>query len=132
MFKKDIFTRILRIIFIIIGVGYGIYPKLKIRNSSKAFGRITDIKTAVNKEMKKNNSKYAFIEIIIDGKNYISEKRIQVEMYSEVGDEVEVLYDKDNPSNMALGKRKFKTIVFIGIGLFIVFYKVIEKWLNIL
>lgn len=132
MLKKDIFTTILGMLFIIIGIGYGLYPRLKIKKPVKGIGRIADTITAVNEEMKKNNGKYAFIEINIDGKNYISEKRVQVEMYNEVGDEVEILYDRDNPSNMVLAKRKFKTIVFICIGLFIIFYKIIEKWFNIL
>lgn len=114
-------------LFIIIGIGYGVYPKLKVKNSAQTFGRIIDIKTAVNVEMKKNNSKYAFIEINIDGKNYISKKRVQVEMYNEVGDTVKVLYDKDNPRNIFLAKRKFKTIVFIAIGLFIILYTIIIK-----
>lgn len=98
--------------------------KIKIKNPKTVKGRITKIDITINEETKKNNSKFATVEINVKGKTYISDKSIQVSMNKEVGDIVDIVYEKDRPSNMVLKNRKCITIMFILLGVFLIGYEI--------
>ena len=85
---------------------------------------VMDTVTAVPEAMKKNNSKWAYVRLWVDGKEYMSSKRIQVSMNISVGDEIKVAYFKDNPSVLFTPSWK-KASVFLAIGILcltIIFY----------
>lgn len=121
---KRIFTILLGLIFIAIGIYYWMLEKIKIKNPKTVKGRITKIDITINEETKKNNSKFATVEINVKGKTYISDKSIQVSMNKEVGDIVDIVYEKDRPSNMVLKNRKCITIMFILLGVFLIGYEI--------
>ncbi|QQK08496.1 hypothetical protein [Miniphocaeibacter halophilus] len=121
---KRIFTILLGLIFIGIGIYYGMLSKIKIKNPKTAKGIIKKIDITINEETKKNNSKFATVEINVKGKTYISDKSIQVSMNNEVGDMVDIVYEKDKPSNMVLKNRKGITIMFILLGIFVIGYEI--------
>ncbi|HHX71112.1 MAG: hypothetical protein WAO56_02790 [Miniphocaeibacter sp.] len=121
---KRIFTILLGLIFIAIGIYYGMLEKIKIKNPKTVKGRITKIDITIKEETKKNNSKFATVEINVKGKTYISDKSIQVSMNKEVGDIVDIVYEKDRPSNMVLKNRKDITIMFILLGVFLIGYEI--------
>lgn len=104
MSKKFIFLILLVVVIIILGILFYVYPRTKIRKPVKTMGRIVKTETTVPETMRKNNSKFALIEIDVNGKSFLSDKMIQVSMLNEVGDTVEVIYDRENPSNMASAK----------------------------
>lgn len=118
----------LALLFIIIGLVYYFYPSLCIKAKGERIGKIIEVKTSVPETMKKNNSKFAIIEIEIDGRSY-SSKFIQVSMDSEVGDNVNVLFDVNNPNKMFLKNRFRKSAMFIAIGFIIIAY-IIFKFRN--
>lgn len=76
--------------------------------------------------MKKNNSKWAVVRIKIDNKEYYS-NLIQVPMEMNVGDKIEVKYDKTDPSKMCLSIRNGTGLMFFVIGTLIVLYGVFKK-----
>ena len=110
----NLFVIIIGAMFFLLGVYYWIVPKITIKNPKSAEGVIISTDTAVSEQMKKNNSKWALVEIDIDGKKYISSKKLQVSMDNKVGDVIEVIYDEENPENMVVKKRNhitFKNMV---------------------
>lgn len=124
--SEKIFAMIFGAIFICIAIGYILYPKIILNDSKRIVGYIVDINTAVPETMKKNNSKWAVIRIEIDNKEYYS-NLIQVPMEMNVGDKIEVKYDKNDPSKMCLSKRNGTGLMFFVIGILIVLYGVFKK-----
>ena len=108
--------------FFIMGIYYWILPKIMIKNPMLTKGTIISAKTAVPEQMKKNNSKWALIEIYINNDRYVSAKKLQVPMDSEIGDTIEIIYDENDPENMAIRKRNRIVIMFILIGTILIMY----------
>lgn len=123
----NLFVIIIGCIFFIIGAYYWIIPKLSIKDPKSTRGIIILTDTAVPEQMKKNNSRWAFIEINIDGERYISGKRLQVPMHNKIGDFIEVIYDEKNPENMVIQKRAHIVIIFVFIGIMLITYEVYLK-----
>lgn len=78
-------------------------------------GIIVKLNTAVPETMKKNNSKWAIVSYKVDGKEIISENKIQVSMNSNLGDSLKIAYYVDNPSKLFTATLK-KAIIFLGIS----------------
>ncbi|SKC77833.1 hypothetical protein [Maledivibacter halophilus] len=99
---------------------YAIYQHVSIMLNKEKINyvnaTIIETATAMPETMKINNSKWAYVRFWVDGKEYISSKRIQVSMNSSVGDEIEVAYFKDNPSVIFTPNWK-KERVFLIIGI---------------
>ena len=85
------FSIIFGAIFICIGIGYILYPRIILNDSRQIVGDIVNVNTAVPETMKKNNSKWAVVRIKIDNKEYYS-NLIQVPMEMNIGDRIEVKY----------------------------------------
>ncbi|MBF1183326.1 MAG: hypothetical protein HXL95_03715 [[Eubacterium] sulci] len=120
------FSIIFGAIFICIGIGYILYPRIILNDSRQIVGDIVNVNTAVPETMKKNNSKWAVVRIKIDNKEYYS-NLIQVPMEMNIGDRIEVKYDKNNPSNMCLSKRNGTGLMFFVIGILIVLYGIFKN-----
>lgn len=78
-------------------------------------GIILKLNTAVPETMKKNNSKWAIVSYKVDGKEIISENKIQVSMNSNLGDSLKIVYYVDNRSKLFTATLK-KAIIFLGIS----------------
>ncbi|MTI67867.1 MAG: hypothetical protein FH753_14875 [Firmicutes bacterium] len=87
---------------------------------------VMDIETVVPETMKKSNSKWAYVRFWVNGKQYISSKRIQVSMNISVGDEMRVGYLKNDPSVIFTSNWK-KADVSLAIGILCVIIIVILK-----
>jgi hypothetical protein len=86
---------------------------LKKRNRiCKTTGRIVDVSTLAAETMKVYNSKWALVMYSVDGKTITSQNRIVVPMSSNVGDSVEIQYDRDNP-NVLISQNPKRFIVFM-------------------
>lgn len=118
----NLFVIIIGAMFFLLGVYYWIVPKITIKNPKSAEGVIISTDTAVSEQMKKNNSKWALVEIDIDGKKYISSKKLQVSMDNKVGDVIEVIYDEENPENMVVKKRNHITFMLAFMGIILIIY----------
>ena len=62
--------------------------------------------------MKVYNSKWALVMYSVDGKTITSQNRIVVSMSSNIGDSVEIQYDRDNPNVLIMQSTK-RFIVFM-------------------
>ena len=86
---------------------------LKKRNRiCKTTGRIVDVSTLAAETMKVYNSKWALVMYSVDGRMITSQNRIVVPMSSNVGDPVDIQYDRDNP-NVLISQNPKRFIVFM-------------------
>ena len=86
---------------------------LKKRNRIwKTTGRIVDVSTLAAETMKVYNSKWALVMYSVDGRMITSQNRIVVPMSSNVGDPVDIQYDRDNP-NVLISQNPKRFIVFM-------------------
>ena len=86
---------------------------LKKRNRiCKTTGRIVDVPTLAAETMKVYNSKWALVMYSVDGRMITSQNRIVVPMSSNVGDPVDIQYDRDNP-NVLISQSPKRFIVFM-------------------
>ena len=86
---------------------------LKKRNRiCKTTGRIVDVSTLAAETMKVYNSKWALVMYSVDGRMITSQNRIVVPMSSNVGDPVDIQYDRDNP-NVLISQSPKRFIVFM-------------------
>ena len=86
---------------------------LKKRNRiCKTTGRIVDVSTLAAETMKVYNSKWALVMYSADGRMITSQNRIVVPMSSNVGDPVDIQYDRDNP-NVLISQNPKRFIVFM-------------------
>ena len=106
--------------FLLIGFGHWLIPKITMKNPISTKGIIISTDTAVTERMKKNNSKWASLEIYIQGKSYISSRKLQVSMNNKIGDSIEVIYDKNDPESMVIEKRNHIVIMFVFIGIMLI------------
>lgn len=86
---------------------------LKKRNRiCKTTGRIVDVSTLAAETMKVYNSKWALVMYSVDGRMITFQNRIVVPMSSNVGDPVDIQYDRDNP-NVLISQSPKRFIVFM-------------------
>lgn len=97
---------------ILVRLQRGHYTSKKRNRICKTTGSIVDISTLVAESMKVYNSKWALVMYSVDGKTITSQNRIVVPMSSNVGDSVEIQYDRDNP-NVLISQNPKRFIVFM-------------------
>ncbi|HGI0432106.1 TPA: DUF3592 domain-containing protein [Streptococcus pyogenes] len=120
------FIRIMGAIFLLIGILYYVYPKVKLKNAVNCKGTIVKTETAIPSTYKKNNSKYGYIEICVLGKKYLSEK-IQIPFECDVGQVIDVQYNKNNPNIIFIKDRARNNLFFLLIGTILIVYSIVNK-----
>ena len=92
----------------LLGCKEGIVLLRKKGRICKATGHIVDISTVAAETMKVYNSKWALVMY----KTITSQNRIVVPMSSNIGDSVEIQYDRDNP-NVLISQSPKRFILFM-------------------
>ena len=96
----------------LLGCKEGIILLKKRDRVCKTTGNIVDISTLAAETMKVYNSKWALVMYSVDGQMITSQNRIVVPMSSNIGDPVDVQYDRDNP-NVLIVKSPKRFIIFL-------------------
>ena len=96
----------------LLGCKEGIILLKKRNRICKTTGRIVDVSTLAAETMKVYNSKWALVMYSVDGRMITSQNRIVVPMSSNVGDPVDIQYDRDNP-NVLISQNPKRFIVFM-------------------
>lgn len=96
----------------LLGCKEGIILLKKRNRICKTTGRIVDVSTLAAGTMKVYNSKWALVMYSVDGRMITSQNRIVVPMSSNVGDPVDIQYDRDNP-NVLISQSPKRFIVFM-------------------
>lgn len=96
----------------LLGCKEGIILLKKRNRICKTTGRIVDVSTLAAETMKVHNSKWALVMYSVDGRMITSQNRIVVPMSSNVGDPVDIQYDRDNP-NVLISQSPKRFIVFM-------------------
>ena len=96
----------------LLGCKEGIILLKKRDQVCKTTGNIVDISTLAAETMKVYNSKWALVMYSVDGRMITSQNRIVVPMSSNVGDPVDIQYDRDNP-NVLISQNPKRFIVFM-------------------
>lgn len=96
----------------LLGCKEGIILLKKRDRVCKTTGNIVDISTLAAETMKVYNSKWALVMYSVDGQMITSQNRIVVPMSSNIGDPVDVQYDRDNPNVLIVQSPK-RFIVFM-------------------
>lgn len=96
----------------LLGCKEGIILLKKRDRVCKTTGNIVDISTLAAETMKVYNSKWALVMYSVDGRMITSQNRIVVPMSSNVGDPVDIQYDRDNP-NVLISQNPKRFIVFM-------------------
>lgn len=96
----------------LLGCKEGIILLKKRNRICKTTGRIVDVSTLAAETMKVYNSKWALVMYSVDGRMITSQNRIVVPMSSNVGDPVDIQYDRDNP-NVLISQNQKRFIVFM-------------------
>ena len=96
----------------LLGCKEGIILLKKRNRICKTTGRIVDVSTLAAETMKVYNSKWALVMYSVDGRMITSQNRIVVPMSSDVGDPVDIQYDRDNP-NVLISQSPKRFIVFM-------------------
>lgn len=96
----------------LLGCKEGIILLKKRNRICKTTGRIVDVSTLAAETMKVYNSKWALVMYSVDGRMITSQNRIVVPMSSNVGDSVDIQYDRDNP-NVLISQNPKRFIVFM-------------------
>lgn len=96
----------------LLGCKEGIILLKKRNRICKTTGRIVDVSTLAAETIKVYNSKWALVMYSVDGRMITSQNRIVVPMSSNVGDPVDIQYDRDNP-NVLISQNPKRFIVFM-------------------
>ena len=96
----------------LLGCKEGIILLKKRNRICKTTGRIVDVSTLAAETMKVYNSKWALVMYSVYGRMITSQNRIVVPMSSNVGDPVDIQYDRDNP-NVLISQNPKRFIVFM-------------------
>lgn len=96
----------------LLGCKEGIILLKKRDRVCKTTGNIVDISTLAAETMKVYNSKWALVMYSVDGQMITSQNRIVVPMSSNIGDPVDVQYDRDNPNVLIVQSPK-RFIIFL-------------------
>ncbi len=100
------------LVLFLLGCKEGIILLKKRNRICKTTGRIVDVSTLAAETMKVYNSKWALVMYSVDGRMITSQNRIVVPMSSNVGDPVDIQYDRDNP-NVLISQSPKRFIVFM-------------------
>jgi len=100
------------LVLFLLGCKEGIILLKKRNRICKTTGRIVDVSTLAAETMKVYNSKWALVMYSVDGRMITSQNRIVVPMSSNVGDPVDIQYDRDNP-NVLISQNPKRFIVFM-------------------
>ena len=98
----------------LLGCKEGIILLKKRDRVCKTTGNIVDISTLAAETMKVYNSKWALVMYSVDGQIITSQNRIVVPMSSNIGDPVDVQYDRDNPNVLIVQSPK-RFIIFFAL-----------------
>lgn len=94
-----------------------------------AKGRILSVHCLCNEAMKVYNSKWATISYFVNGKEYISENRIQVPMSADIGDYIEVKYLIDQPKILySRSYKRFGILLFASAICILIGYYISTKY----
>ncbi len=95
-----------------------LFKLLKYRGKTQETqARIIHLNTAAAPEMKVYNSKWAVVSYYVNGKQYVSEDRVNVPMKSEIGDQITVNYINDRPESLFTGsKQKLSWFIIAAIA----------------
>ena len=96
----------------LLGCKEGIILLKKRDRVCKTTGNIVDISPLAAETMKVYNSKWALVMYSVDGQMITSQNRIVVPMSSNIGDPVDVQYDRDNPNVLIVQSPK-RFIIFL-------------------
>ena len=96
----------------LLGCKEGIILLKKRDRVCKTTGNIVDISTLAAETMKVYNSKWALVMYSVDGQMITSQNRIVVPMSSNIGDPMDVQYDRDNPNVLIVQSPK-RFIIFL-------------------
>lgn len=96
----------------LLGCKEGIILLKKRNRICKTTGRIVDVSTLAAETMKVYNSKWTLVMYSVDGRMITSQNRIVVPMSSNVGDPVDIQYDRDNP-NVLISQNPKRFIAFM-------------------
>ena len=96
----------------LLGCKEGIILLKKRDRVCKTTGNIVDISTLAAETMKVYNSKWALVMYSVDGQMITSQNRIVVPMSSNIGDLMDVQYDRDNPNVLIVQSPK-RFIIFL-------------------
>ena len=96
----------------LLGCKEGIILLKKRDRVCKTTGNIVDISTLAAETMKVYNSKWALVMYSVDGQMITSQNRIVVPISSNIGDPVDVQYDRDNP-NVLIVQSPNRFIIFL-------------------
>lgn len=97
----------------LLGCKEGIILLKKRDRVCKTTGNIVDISTLAAETMKVYNSKWALVMYSVDGQMITSQNRIVVPMSSNIGDPVDVQYDRDNPNVLIVQSPKRFIIILL-------------------
>lgn len=111
---QTIFLFAFAVTFSLLFVVFLIKYIINLRHTVKAKGTIKKIDYAINKEMRKNNSKWANIGYIVNDKFIVSINQIQVPLSAEIDDKIFIRYYKHAPEKISLIKSS--ALVFLGIS----------------
>ncbi len=100
------------LVLLVLGCKEGIILLKKRDQICKTTGRIIDVSTLAAETMKVYNSKWALVMYSVDGRMITSQNRIVVPMSSDVGDPVDIQYDRDNPSLLIVQSSK-RFVIFM-------------------
>lgn len=110
----------------LLGCKEGIILLKKRNRICKTTGRIVDVSTLAAETMKVYNSKWALVMYSVDGRMITSQNRIVVPMSSNVGDPVDIQYDRDNP-NVLISQNPKRFIVFMLCSVMILIIAMVLK-----
>lgn len=114
MKPQTIFLFAFAVTFALLFVVFLIRYIISLRCTVKVKGTIKKIDYAINKEMKKNNSKWANIGYIVDDKFIVSTNQIQIPLSAGIDDKIFIRYYKHAPEKISLITSS--ALVFLGIS----------------
>ena len=105
----------------LLGCKEGIILLKKRDQVCKTTGNIVDISTLAAETMKVYNSKWALVMYSVDGQMITSQNRIVVPMSSNIGDPVDVQYDRDNPNVLIVqSPKRFSIFLLCAVAALII------------
>ena len=93
---------------------YNLVNLLLIQNKSATTGTVISYTTAIPSTTAFHNSKWAQLTYKVNGKQYVSQKSIQVPFSSEIGSTVQLRYDTQHPERL-YGFSPARILISLGI-----------------
>ena len=118
---QTILFYIVAAVLFVVAVIEGVSLTIASRKLQTSIGTIVEIKLLNLRTIYK--TKWATVNYHIDGNEYLSENRISVPIYSEVGDQVQVKYLIDQPRKLySKSIKRFIIIMFASVVCFLFGY----------